>query len=168
MWDTDIPFFFVSKTSWRWFQDTSSGRLQDISSRQAFKTCLQDVFKTCLQDKPSRHVFKTSSRHVVKMSSRHVFQTSSRHVFKTSSGYVFKTSIRRLCKTSSRRLQDILEDENFLHWRRLEEQQMFAGLIVIYSLDTLKKSLKKKETSVKKKIFEVLQQDSYHWKRTGN
>ena len=41
---------------------------------------------------------------VLKTSSRYVFKTSSRHIFKTSSRHVFKTS-----------------------WRRLQDQQMFAG-----------------------------------------
>ena len=39
LWDTDIPIFFMSKTSWRCFQSMFSGRLQDMSSRR-----LQDVF----------------------------------------------------------------------------------------------------------------------------
>ena len=87
-------------------------------------------------------VLKTSSRHVLKMSSRHVFQTSSsmssRHVFQTSSRHVLKTSWRRLqrdsfsssktcsrrvpdvSKTSWRRLDEFLEDEKLLRWRRVE------------------------------------------------
>ena len=40
--------------------------------------------------------------------------------------------------------------------------------MVICSLDALKKSLKKKETRIKKEIVEVLQQPSYRKKRTGN
>ena len=40
--------------------------------------------------------------------------------------------------------------------------------MVICSLDALKKSLKKKETRIKKEIVEALQQASYHRKRTGN
>ena len=40
--------------------------------------------------------------------------------------------------------------------------------MVIYSLDALKKSSKKKETRIKKEILEVLQQASYRRKRTGN
>ena len=53
------------------------------------------------------------------MSSRHL-----QDVFKTSS----KTSLRRLCKTSSRRLgrRKIFTLKTF--WRRLQDQQMFAGL----------------------------------------
>ena len=98
--------------------------------------CLRDVLKTS-----SRYVFKTSSRHVFKTSSRHVFKTSSRRLqrnnfssSKTSSRRlarglenVFKTSSRRLgrrkivtLKTCWSRLQD-------MSWRRLQDQQMFAG-----------------------------------------
>ena len=52
---------------------------------------------------------------IFKKSSRYVLKTSSRHVFKTSLRYVFKTSSRHVLKTSSRRLQN---------------QQMFPGLIL--------------------------------------
>ena len=41
-------------------------------------------------------------------------------------------------------------------------------IMVICSLDVLKESSKKKETKIKKKIFEVLKQASYRKKRTGN
>ena len=40
--------------------------------------------------------------------------------------------------------------------------------MVIYSLDALQKSSKKKETRIKKEIVEVLQQASYRRKRAGN
>ena len=46
LWDTDIPIFFVSKTSWRCFQSMFSGRLQDMSSRYVFNTSSKHVFKT--------------------------------------------------------------------------------------------------------------------------
>ena len=95
----------------------------------------------CFQD-----VLKTSSRHVFKTSSRYVFKTSSRRLQRNN----FSSS-----KTSWRRLQDVLRDvfkktktswktkncyaEDVLKtcsrhvlktsWRRLEYQQMFAGLI---------------------------------------
>ena len=46
-----------------------------------------------------------------------VFRKSSRHVFKLSSIHVFKTSSRRL----TRCLQDVLEDEKFLRWGRVED-----------------------------------------------
>ena len=77
----------------------------------------------------SRHVFKTSSRRL----QRNNFsssKTSSRRfqdVFKTSLQDVFKTSSRRLgrrkmftLKTSSRHVLRTC-------WRRLQDQQMFAG-----------------------------------------
>ena len=65
------------------------------------------------------NVFKTSSRHVFKTSSRHVFKTSSRYVFKTSSRHVFKTSSRRLGRRKIVTLKTC--------WRRLQDQQIFAG-----------------------------------------
>ena len=40
--------------------------------------------------------------------------------------------------------------------------------MVICFLDALKKSSKKEETRIKKEIVEVLQQASYHRKRTKN
>ena len=40
--------------------------------------------------------------------------------------------------------------------------------MVICSLDVLKKSLKKKDTRIKKEIVEVLQQASYRRKKTRN
>ena len=40
-------------------------------------------------------------------------------------------------------------------------------MIVIYSLDALKESSKKKETKIKNEIVEVLQEASYGKKRTG-
>ena len=40
--------------------------------------------------------------------------------------------------------------------------------MVIWSLDALKKSLKKKETRIEKEEVELLQQASYRRKRTGN
>ena len=100
----------------------------DIPSK--YFACLHNVFKTS-----SRHVFKTSSRHVFKTSSRHVFKTSSRYVFKTSSRHVFKTSWRRLqrnnfssSKMSSRRLGRRKIATLKTCWRRLQDQQMFAGI----------------------------------------
>ena len=66
-----------------------------------------------------------------------VFKTSSRHVFKTFSRYVFKTSSRRLqrnnflsSKTSSRRLQDVLEEEKLLRWRRVEDGNYRPDLLL--------------------------------------
>ena len=62
------------------------------TSSRLFKICFQDVFKTCLQ---------------------RLLEDVLRDVFKTSS--------RCICKTSLRRLQDVLEDEKLLRWRRIEE-----------------------------------------------
>ena len=42
------------------------------------------------------------------------------------------------------------------------------SLMFTCSIDTLKKSSKKKETTIKKEIVEVLQQPSYRKKRTEN
>ena len=94
-WRYRYPHFFVSKTSWRCFQDMSSGHLQDMSSRRLQDTSsrrvqdvfsvtifrpprrLQDVFTRRLEDvledgkmlrwRRIEDVFKT--RHILKMSS---------------------------------------------------------------------------------------------------
>ena len=69
-------------------------------------------------DIPSKHF--VCLQDVLKASSRHVFKTSSRHVFKKSSRRLqcndFSSS-----KTSSSHLQDVLEDEKLLSWRRVED-----------------------------------------------
>ena len=71
--------FFVSKTSWRCFQDMSSRRLQRNNFQEVIKTssrrlarCLQDVLKTSWKTKNccAEDVLKTSSRHVLKTSTR--------------------------------------------------------------------------------------------------
>ena len=66
-----------------------------------------------------KDVFKKSSRHVLRTSSTRL----QRNNFKSS-----KTCWRRLedflkisYKTSSRCLQDVMEDEKLLHWRRLRD-----------------------------------------------
>ena len=73
----------------------SPRRLEDV-----WKTCLEDVLQTFLQD-----IFKTCLQDVYNFSPSRRFQD----VFNTSS------------KTSSRLLQDVLEDEKLLHWRRFED-----------------------------------------------
>ena len=94
---------------------------------QKYLVSLQDIFKTS-----SRHIFKTSSRHAFKTSSRHVFKTSSRLVFKTSSRrpqnknfLSSKSSSKRLARclqdVFAKRLQDVLEEEKLLRWRRVED-----------------------------------------------
>ena len=102
--------FFISKTSWRCFQDMSSRRLQDMFSRH-----LQDIFSITIFRLPKRlqdvlwDVFKTSSGHL-----QDVFKTS----WKTKI-FTLKTCCRRLQDMSWRCLQDVL----------LEDQEMFAGTI---------------------------------------
>ena len=76
---------------------------------------LQDPLKTS-----SRHVFKTSSINIFKTCSRHVFKTSLRHVFKMSWN-VFSITIFCLSRRLGRFLQDVLEDEKLLPWRRVED-----------------------------------------------
>ena len=44
--------------------------------------------------------------------------------------------------------------------------QFFISFIVFCSLDALKKASKKKETKMKMEIVEMLQQPSYHRKRS--
>ena len=82
----------------------------DIPSKQL--VCLLNVFKTSI-----RHVFKTSSRHV-----QDVFKTCLQDVSKTSSAkqfFVLQDVFKTSCKMSSRRLQDVLEEEKLLRWRRV-------------------------------------------------
>ena len=47
-----------------------------------------------------------------------------------------KTSSRRLQDVFARSLQDALEDKIFVRWRRVEDQQMFAGLFPLSGLCT--------------------------------
>ena len=103
--------------------------LLDTDMASKHFVCFQDVLKTS-----ARHVFKTSLRHVFKTSWRRL----QRNNFSSSKTFsrrlarclqdVFKTSSRRLgrrknvtLKTYWRRFQD-------MSWRRLEDQQMFAGV----------------------------------------
>ena len=87
----------LANTSWR--------RLEDIS---------QDVLKTSWKTKNcyAEDVLKTSWRHVLKTSWRHVLKTSSTRLQRNN----FTSS-----KTSWRRLEDVLEDEKLLRWRRLQD-----------------------------------------------
>ena len=73
-------------------------------------------------------VFKTSSRYVFKTSSRYVFKTSSRHVFKTSSRRLQRNNFSS-SKTSSRKGRSKIVTLKTC-WRRLQDQQMFAGHIL--------------------------------------
>ena len=97
---------------------------------------LEDFFKTSW-----RHVFQTSSKHVFRTSSRRLQRNnflSSKTFLRRLPRRLCKTSSRRLCKTSSRRLGRrkivILKafwrrSEN-MSWRRLQDQQMFAGNVL--------------------------------------
>ena len=73
-------YLFVSKTSWRSFQDMSSRRLQDMFSRR-----LEDVFSVTIFRLPRRlqdvfrDVFKTFSRRL-----QDVFKTGLEDVLKTN------------------------------------------------------------------------------------
>ena len=110
------PHFFVSKTSWRCFQDMSSGRLQDMSSRR-----FQDMPSSRLQDMSSRRLQDVFSITIFRLRTR--LQDVLRDVFKTPwktknccAEDVLKTSSKHVLKTSS---------------EPLEDQQMFAGEFLI-------------------------------------
>ena len=86
--------------------------------RYTFRFLDTDKFRkrfACLQD-----VLQTSSRHVFKISSRHAFKTFPRHVFKTSSTRLQRNNFSS-SKTSWGRLEDVLEDEKLLRWRRPQD-----------------------------------------------
>ena len=95
-------------------------RLEDV-----LKICLQDVFKTCLQD-----VFKTCLQDVFKICLQDVFKTCLQDVFKTSSAQQFFV-FQDVLKTKNCFAEDILETSSRhvlkTSWRRLEDQQIFAG-----------------------------------------
>ena len=95
-------------------------RLEDV-----FKICLQDVFKTCLQD-----VFKTCLQDIFKTCLQDVFKTCLQDVFKTSSAQQFFV-FQDVLKTKNCFAEDILETSSRhvlkTSWRRLEDQQIFAG-----------------------------------------
>ena len=81
-----------------------------------FKICLQDVFKTCLQDVFSVIIFRLPRR--------------------------LEDVLREILKTSSRRLgrRKIVTLKTW--WRRLEDQQMFAGnegweIFLVFLLKTI-------------------------------
>ena len=103
----------------------------DIPSKHII--CLQDVWKTS-----SRHFFKTSSRHVFQMSSRHVLKTFWRRLRRSnfSSSKSSSRSLKDFLKTSWKTkncyaevaLRTSLRHALKTSCRRLEDQQMFAGL----------------------------------------
>ena len=102
-----IPHFFLSPRS-----------LVDV-----FKTCLQDVLKTCLQDISSGRPEDMSSRRLEDIFSVTIFLFPRRlqDVFKTFLQDVFKTS----WKAKNCYAEDVLKTPS----RRLQDQQMFAGLL---------------------------------------
>ena len=103
--------------------------LLDTDNSSKHFVCFQNVLQTS-----SRHIFKTFSRHVFKTSSRYVFTTSWRHL-QCNNFLSSKASLRRVQETSSGclvlvrclqgvfagRLEDALEDEKLLRWRRTED-----------------------------------------------
>ena len=98
----------VLKTSWRCLQcnifvssKTSSRHNCNTSSWSR----LEDVLK------------KTSCKHVLKM----FWKTSWRRLAKTSFRRFQNSHCNYVLKAFSRRLQDFLEDEKLLRWRRLED-----------------------------------------------
>ena len=99
----------------------------DLWNIDLLDTDIANKYFACLHN-----VLKTSSRHVLKTSSRHVFKTSwsrlQRNNFLSS-----KTSSRRLwimpCKMYNYYAEDVLK----MSWRCLQDQQMFAGKLVLQS-----------------------------------
>ena len=95
---------------------------------EVLKTSFAFVFRKRLQD-----VFKRSCWRPIYSSWPCVLKTFSRHfqdVFKTFSRplqYVLQTRFQDIFNMSSRRLEDVLKDEKLLRWRRVEDQEMFAG-----------------------------------------
>ena len=109
-------FRFASKTSWRRLQDMSSRRLQDMSSRR-----LQDMSSRRLQDMPSRRPEDVFSVTMFRLPRR--LQDVFRDVFKT-----FSRSLQDVLKTSWKTKNFYAKDVLKTSSRRLEDQQMFAGI----------------------------------------
>ena len=105
----------VLKTSWRRLEDDFSVTFFCLSRR------LQDVLKTS-----SRHNCKNSSWRRLE---EDVLHEGLEDVLKTSRRRLAKTFWRRLedvfgrgfANTSGRRREDVLENEELLHWRRLQD-----------------------------------------------
>ena len=102
-------FRFASKTSWRRLQDMSSRRLQDMSSRR-----LQDMASRRPEDVFSVTMFRLPRR----------LQDVFRDVFKT-----FSRSLQDVLKTSWKTKNFYAKDVLKTSSRRLEYQQMFAGIL---------------------------------------
>ena len=92
-----------------------------------------------LQDMSSRRLQVISSRRLQDMSSRRLEDIFSATIFRLPRHLedVLKTCSRRFVRC----LQDVLEDEKFLRWRRVEDQQIFAGMFlkIIVELSDRKK-----------------------------
>ena len=99
------------------FLKQSATEIRKIFCKKLRHSCLT-AFWICFWTHPSKHlfVFKTSSRHVLKTSSI-LLQRNNFSSPKTSCKDALKTSWRHL----PRCLEDVLEDEKLLCWRRLEE-----------------------------------------------
>ena len=111
------PFFFflIFKASLKCLPDMSSRHLQDMSSRH-----LQDMSLKRLEDVFSVTFFCLPRRRQDVL--RDVFKTSSR-----SLKGVFKTSSRRLGKWNLLTLKSWRRRLQYISWRRLQDQQRFAG-----------------------------------------
>ena len=99
-----------------------------------------DLWNIDLLDTDIASKYFVCLHNVLKTSSRHVFKTSSRHVFKTSWSRLqrnnilsSKTSSTRLCITSWKIYNYYAEDVWKMSWRCLQDQQTFAGKLVLQS-----------------------------------
>ena len=119
-----IPIYLrLGHTPSRRFQDVFKTFCQEVF--QTLSRRLQDVFQTCLQD-----IVKKSSTRPTKASSRDfedIFKKSCKaqqifvcHVVKTFPTRQQRNSFSS-SRTSWRRLENILENENLLRWRRLQD-----------------------------------------------
>ena len=122
------------KILWKWLQVFLLRELAGYESGFLGKQSPLTIL-FCLHLLPSKQflVFKTSWRRLQDVFSVTIFRLWGR-LLKTSCKYVLKASWRRLedvfktylqdvFKMSSRRLEDVLEDEKWLHWRRLGDKQ---------------------------------------------
>ena len=120
LWNTDLLDTHLDLLSLDKYTDVPSKYFVCLHKilKEVFKTCLQDIFKTCLLD-----VFKTCLLDVFKTCLPDVFKTSSALQF-----FVFQDVFKTSCKRSSRRLGRCKFVTLKTCWRRLQDQQMFAGI----------------------------------------
>ena len=110
-----IPIYLrLGHTPSRRFQEVLKTSCQEVF--KIFSRRLQDIFQTRLQD-----IVKKSSRRLTKASSRDfedIFKKSckAQQIFVCQQRNSFSSS-----RTSWRRLENILENENLLRWRRLQD-----------------------------------------------